>query len=114
MLLVSCMNWIRKLLSFEHSTDEPVLRCLRALGVTALPAGRRRAQAIVSKAKRCPRCRTLLSHLFDCVGSTLFLDDDPHALMGAFKATECDRFSEQVLAALIILRGRPRMLPQDA
>jgi hypothetical protein len=34
--------------------------------------------------------------------------------MGAFKATECDRFSEQVLAALIILRGRPRMLPQDA
>ena len=114
MLLASCMNWIRKLLGFGNSRDEPSLRCLRALGVTSLPAGRRRAHSIVSKAKRCPRCKTLLSHLFDCVGSTLFLDDDPHALMGAFKPTECDRFSEQVLAALIILQGRPRTLPRYA
>lgn len=97
--------------------DEAVLRHFKAfdlLSVATLSKARRRAEHVLAKAKECERCRTLLDHVFDCIGSTLFIDDDPHALLNAFKPAECDQFSEQVLAALIVLRGRPRILPQFA
>jgi hypothetical protein len=97
--------------------DAPAPRCLKAfksLSVESLRDARRRAEQVLAKAKRCPRCRTLLSHIFDCLGSTLFIDDDPHVLIGAFQPTERDQFSEQVLAAIIVLRGRTRTFAQHA
>ena len=115
MLTPSRMNLILKLLRHGAALDEPPprrLKALDALSVASLPEGRRRADHVLKKAQRCPCCRTLLDHVFDCLGSTLFLDDDPHALVGAFKPSECDKFAEKVLAALIVLKGRPRLVPQ--
>jgi hypothetical protein len=109
------MNSILKLLGVGQTVDEAAPRgfkALDALRVATLTEARRRADHVLAKAKRCQRCRTLLDHVFDCLGSTLFIDDDPHALMSAFKPAECDQFSEQVLAALIVRNGRTRTLPQ--
>jgi hypothetical protein len=108
------MKPILKLLGLGQSRDEPPLPCFKALSAASLTRARRRAGRVLENAKRCQRCRTLLAHVFDCVGSTLFLDDDPHALISSFKPTLCDQFSEQVLAALIVLQGRPRTRPQYA
>jgi hypothetical protein len=107
------MNSILKLLRFGQPTDEPPpghLKALEALHVATLSEARHRADQVLAKAKRCQCCRTLLAHVFDCLGSTLFLDDDPHALLSSFKPDECDQFGEQVLAAVIVLNGRPRAL----
>jgi hypothetical protein len=90
------------------------LKAFDSLSVASLAEARRRAERVLAKAKRCQRCRTLLNHVFDCLGSTLFIDDDPHMLVSAFNPTECDQFSERVLAALIVLRGRTRTLPRHA
>jgi hypothetical protein len=90
------------------------LKAFKSLSVRSLAEARRRAEQVLAKAKRCPRCRTLLNHVFDCLGSTLFIDDNPHVLIGAFKPTEREQFSEQVLAVLIVLRGRNRTFPQHA
>jgi hypothetical protein len=117
MLSAVSMNPILKLLRLGRASDEPpprALKALDALSVASLPEARRRADQILTNAKRCPCCRTLLGHVFDCLGSTLFIDDDPHTLLSAFKPTECDQFSEKVLAALIVLNGRPRTRPQYA
>jgi hypothetical protein len=111
------MNSILKLLHLGKAPDEPRARgfkALKALSAASLPEARHRADQVLANAKRCQRCKTLLDHVFDCLGSTLFLDDDPHALVSAFKPTECDKFSEQVLAALIVRHGRPRALPRYA
>jgi len=117
MLFPSRMNSILKLLRLGQACDDPTPRCLKAfdsLSVASLPEAQRRAEQVLAKAKRCQRCRALLGHVFDCLGSTLFIDDDPHVLVSAFKPAECDQFSERVLAALIVLRGRTRTLPQYA
>jgi hypothetical protein len=117
MLRAKSMNSILRLLHRGRALDEPPprgLKALAALRVASLREARRRAARVLTKAQRCPRCRTLLDHVFDCLGSTLFIDDDPHALMSAFKPTECDQFSEKVLAALIVLNGRPRTPPRYA
>jgi hypothetical protein len=111
------MNSILRLLHLGQATDEPPprrLKALEALRVATLSEARHRADQVLAKAKRCQRCRTLLAHVFDCLGSTLFIDDDPHALVTSFTAAECDQFSEQVLAALIVLNGRPRTQPRYA
>jgi len=113
----SSMISILELFRRGPARDAPAPRCLKAfksLSVESLAEARRRAEQVLAKAKRCPRCRTLLNHVFDCLGSTLFIDDDPHVLIGAFKPTERDQFSEQVLAAIIVLRGRIRTFPQHA
>lgn len=116
MLPALYMNPILKLLRLGQRDEPPPegLKALDALSVASVREARRRADQILAKAKRCPSCRSLLDHVFDCLGSTLFIDDDPHALMNAFKPTECDQFSEKVLAALIVLNGRPRTRPQYA
>lgn len=117
MLLPLRMKSILKLLRPGHTCDEPPARHLKAfeaLSVASLRDARRRADKVLEDAKRCQRCRNLLDHVFECLGSTLFIDDDPHELLSAFKPTERDQFSEQVLAALIVLNGRPRTLPQYA
>lgn len=108
------MHWIPKLFGVGRSSDDPPLPCLKALCVASFSVARRRADGVLAKARRCPRCRALLAHVFECVGSTLFLDDDPHALIGSFQPAERDQFSERVLAALIVLQGRPRSAPSYA
>jgi hypothetical protein len=108
---------ILKLLRLEPKCDVPMPRCLKALNflsAASLAQARHRARQVLSRAKDCQRCRTLLDRVFDCLGSTLFIDDDPHVLIRAFRPTECDQFGEQVLAALIVLRGRTRTLPSYA
>jgi hypothetical protein len=61
----------------------------------------------------CDRCRGLLGHFFDRLGSTLFLDDDPDVLAQAFDPRECDRDGPRVIAARIVLTGRERIFPSD-
>jgi len=110
---LSGMNSILKGFPFGQATDEsPPQRgkALEALRVATLGEARRRADHVLAKAKRCQSCRTLLAHVFDCLGSTLFMDDDPHVLRSAFQPADCDQFSERVLAALIVRNGRPRAL----
>ena len=50
-----------------------------------------------------------MAHLFDRLGSTLFLDDDPEQLARAFDEDERDVFTPRVRAARIVLSGRERM-----
>jgi hypothetical protein len=87
------------------------LKALEVLGVSSLGQARRRATQVLSDALRCPCCQGLLAHLFDRVGSTLFLDDDPSALACAFEPNERDDSAMRVLAACIVLSGRPRVAP---
>ncbi len=56
-------------------------------------------------------CNNLLEHLFERMGSTFFLDDDPHALAESFEQSERDTLTARVLAACIVLNGRERIAP---
>jgi hypothetical protein len=87
---------------------ERSLKALRVLDVERLPEARWEAEQVLAGARRCRYCSSLLAHIFDRIGSTLFLDDDPDALVEAFDVSERDRFSRRVLAACIVLMGRPR------
>ena len=93
------------------TTRSPDLKALHLLGSKSLGAARRRASKVLSDALCCPRCQKLLGHVFDKLGSTLFLDDDPAALECAFDPSERDAFAARVLAACIVLSGRPRVEP---
>jgi len=81
------------------------------LGVKSLSQAKKRATQVLSDALRCPCCQGLLAHLFDRVGSTLFLDDDPSALERCFEPGERDDSAARVLAACIVLSGRARVVP---
>jgi hypothetical protein len=87
------------------------LKALEVLGVSSMAAARRRATDVLTTALRCPCCQGTLAHLFDRIGSTLFLDDDPAALASAFHPGERDESCARVLAACIVLSGRPRVVP---
>jgi hypothetical protein len=84
-------------------------KAIRLLEATDLEDARSQARRVLDLAERCRCCRGLLAHLFDRLGSTLFLDDDPHQLALAFEPEERDRFSAQVLSACIVLSGRERI-----
>jgi hypothetical protein len=49
--------------------------------------------------------------MFDQIGSTLFIDDDPEQLILAFDPAERDPDTLRTLAACIVLTGRPRLQP---
>lgn len=85
------------------------LKALRFLDAKTLSGARRHAGEVLSDALRCPCCQKLLGHVFDRLGSTLFLDDDPEQLQHAFENEERDLFAPRVLAACIVLSGRPRI-----
>jgi hypothetical protein len=97
--------------ALEAARHEAELKAVRVLGCRCLSDARREAAQTLKHARRCECCRSLLDHLFDRLGSTLFLDDDPEELALAFDETERDRFSPRVLAACIVLAGRERVLP---
>ncbi|QSQ11800.1 hypothetical protein [Myxococcus landrumensis] len=90
---------------------EAPLKAVRMLGVERLADARTRAEHALDGARRCSCCRGLLEHLYDRLGSTLFLDDDPEQLARAFEDDERDRFTPRVLAACIVLAGRARVAP---
>jgi hypothetical protein len=85
------------------------IKALRFLDAKTLSGARRHAGRVLSDALRCPCCQQLLGHVFDRLGSTLFLDDDPEQLQCAFEVEERDMFAPRVLAACIVLSGRPRI-----
>ncbi|RKH27356.1 hypothetical protein D7Y13_24885 [Corallococcus praedator] len=89
--------------------QEGSLKAVRMLGAEGLVDARRRAGQALERAWRCTCCRSLLAHVFERVGSTLFLDDDPEVLVQAFEDSERDRFSARVLAACIVMVGRERV-----
>jgi hypothetical protein len=66
------------------------------------------ARALYTNAERCARCRNLLAHRFDRLGSTLFHDEDPRVLARAFDAEDRDGCTVRLLAACVILFGRDR------
>ena len=68
-----------------------------------------KARATYAKAACCLRCRQLLAHRFDRLGSTLFRDDNTRALLEAFDTADRDQCSERLLAACIVLFGRDRV-----
>ncbi len=94
----------------DHTTN----RALSVLGSATFTEARDRATQVLANALRCPRCQKLLGHVFDNLGSTLFLDDDPVALACAFDPGERDPFAARVLAACIVLSGRARVLAVPA
>jgi hypothetical protein len=47
-------------------------------------------------------------HLSKRLGSTLFLDDNPAELQRALPRAEHEHWTERLLAACILLWGRPR------
>ncbi|WP_223640036.1 hypothetical protein [Corallococcus sp. EGB] len=93
----------------EQGRAEGSLKAVRMLGARGLEDARRQGARALEKAWRCTCCRGLLAHVFERVGSTLFLDDDPEVLAQAFEDSERDRFSARVLAACIVLVGRERV-----
>jgi hypothetical protein len=66
------------------------------------------ARSIFQNAATCARCRNLLAHRFDRLGSTLFRDEDPRMLARAFDAADRDACTVRLLAACVVLFGRER------
>jgi len=51
--------------------------------------------------------------MFERIGSTLFIDDDPEELILAFDPAETDGDALRTLAACIVLTGRSRLKPPE-
>jgi hypothetical protein len=66
------------------------------------------ARALYASAEHCPRCRSLIAHRFERLGSSLFRDEDPRSLARAFSAADRDGCTVRLLAACIVLFGRER------
>ncbi len=64
---------------------------------------------VLATAASCSCCGSLHRHIFLRLGSTLFLDDDPHRLMQVFTPAERAFITPQALAAYIVLTGRERV-----
>ena|SRR5215813_4473235 len=66
------------------------------------------ARAFLSSVQFCPHCSRAYDRLHERLGSTLFFDDDPLALIWAFEAEDRNPCTAQVIAACIVLHGRER------
>jgi hypothetical protein len=84
---------------------------MRLLKADDREEARRHARSVLKVASRWDHSRALLSHLFDRLGSTLFVDDDPEELVLAFEPDERDSLSTRTLAACVVLFGRERTTP---
>jgi hypothetical protein len=92
----------------ELDSDSP-LKAVRLLGARDLHQARRLATMELMHAKQ---NGNPLARVFERIGSTLFFDDDPEQLMLAFNADSRDGMSPRLLAACIVLFGRPRLAAQ--
>lgn len=91
------------------STDSEISRAYATLGARDLAEAWLLAQRELARARRCGCCSSLLAHVYDRLGSNLFLDDDPLQLAQAFDQGDRDRFTPRVLASCIVVSGRPRV-----
>jgi hypothetical protein len=89
----------------------PALRCFGAASFAEAAGPARRFLAGVP---RCVRCSRVLTMLHERVGSILFYDDNPHLLSAAFDADDRDPCTLRLLAACIVVFGRPRQAPAIA
>jgi len=71
------------------------------------------ARAFLSSIQFCSRCSRVYDRLHERLGSTLFLDDDPIALIWAFEPEDRNPCAAQVVAACIVLHGRERETPSN-
>jgi hypothetical protein len=90
-------------------TYEDDLKSVRLLHASTLADARNEAKRQLIEARRCPRCSSLLDHVFDRIGGDVFLEDDPEALAQAFEPCDCDASAPTVLAAYVVLKGRHRV-----
>jgi hypothetical protein len=90
-------------------------RALATLDAATLLEAHAEAERQLARAPRCGCCLTPRVHLGRYVGSTLFLDDDPEMLRLALPPAERPRWSPRLLAACVVLYGRPRveLLPRS-
>ena len=98
---------------YEHDSpardDEP--KALRYFHAKSFWEAAGCARAQLRSAEICPRCSRALARVHDRIGSTLFRDDDPRALICAFDPEDRNSCTLQVLAACIVLNGRDRIVP---
>jgi len=66
------------------------------------------ARAVYAGARHCVCCRRVLARQYDCLGSTLFRDDDPYELARSFDVADGDVCTVRMLAACIVLFARDR------
>jgi hypothetical protein len=89
--------------------DEP--KALRYFHARTFSEAAGSARALLRSAEICPRCSRALAHLYDRLGSTLFRDDDPKALISAFDPEDRNPCTLRIVAACIVLNGRDRVVP---
>jgi hypothetical protein len=89
--------------------EEP--KALRFFRADTFWEAARSARDVLRGAQNCPRCSRALAHLYDRLGSTLFHDDDPQALIRAFDPEDQSSCTLKIVAACIVLDGRERVEP---
>jgi hypothetical protein len=89
-----------------HHSTAPALKYFESASFEEATAP---AHALYASAEHCPRCRSLLAHRFERLGSSLFRDEDPRSLARAFDSADRDGCSVRLLAACIVLFGRERV-----
>jgi hypothetical protein len=92
-----------------RAVDTDLPKAYAILGARELSEAWVLAQRELARARKCECCASLLAHVYDRIGSDLFLDDDPAQLAGAFDIGDRDRFTPRVLASCIVVSGRPRI-----
>lgn len=86
----------------------------RSTGSSATPtaellrAAQRAARLELQEARGCGCCAGPFEHLSACLGSTVFLDEDPRRLWAGLTPQDRSVVSLRVLAAYVVLVGRPR------
>jgi len=89
----------------------PRSKALATLASRSPDEARLDAERELARAQPCGCCLTLRIHLTKYIGSTLFTDDDPAALQRAIPRHEHRRWTQRLLAACVVLWGRPRFTP---
>lgn len=93
----------------EGTEREGPWRALRCFGGQPEPLARREAAALLRRPPACACCASILGHVQLRLGTTLYYDDDPAQLTQAFPPAERGAFNPRVLAACVLLTGRPRV-----
>src|SRR5215831_3463323 len=88
------------------SSDEP--RAPRFFCADSFWEAQGPARAFLASIQYCPRCWRAHERMHERIGSELFQDDDPLALIWAFAPEDRNPCTAQVIAASIVLFGRAR------
>jgi hypothetical protein len=88
--------------------DEAQPKAVRFFSASSMDEAQGAARAFLAGARYCPRCSRAHGRLPNRLGPTLFLDDDPLALIWAFDPEDRSACAAHVIAACIVLFGRPR------